>query len=306
MTAPHPTPPRLLVVDDQALNIQALYRTFAADHQVFMATHGQQALEVAAQQRPDLILLDLELPDIDGLTVCAQLKASELTRDIPVIFVTAHGDADTETRGLEAGAVDFIHKPINPAVVRARVKTHLTLKAQSDQLRRLAFIDGLTGLHNRRALDQRLQVELRHAARHKKALALVMIDVDFFKRFNDLYGHLAGDDALRQVAASLRDGMLRPVDLAARYGGEEFCCLLPDTDLDGALAVAERLRASVQALGIAHAQSEAAAVLTVSLGVVAVAGQPPVEPEPFLKAADEALYEAKRSGRNRVVGKAWA
>jgi diguanylate cyclase (GGDEF)-like protein len=306
MTAASPAPPRLLVVDDQALNIQALYRTFAADHQVFMATTGQQALEVAAQQRPDLILLDLELPDIDGLRVCGQLKAAEVTRDIPVIFVTAHGDADTETRSLEAGAVDFIHKPINPAVVRARVKTHLTLKAQADQLRRLAFIDGLTGLHNRRALDQRLLVEVRHAARQHKALALLMIDVDFFKRFNDQYGHLAGDDALRQVAASLRDGMLRPVDLAARYGGEEFCCLLPDTQLDGALAVAERLRAGVQALGIAHAQSDAAAVLTVSIGVVALAGRPAIEPEALLSAADAALYEAKRSGRNRVVGKAFA
>jgi len=298
--------PRLLVVDDQPINIQALYRSFAADHQVFMATTGQQALQVAAQQRPDLILLDLELPDMDGLAVCQALKRQELTRDTPVIFVTAHGNAEVETRGLEAGAVDFIHKPINPAVVRARVRTHLTLKQQSDQLRRLAFIDGLTGLHNRRALDERLARELRHAARTVQPLALALIDVDFFKPYNDHYGHQAGDDALRAVAQALAQAMLRPVDLAARYGGEEFVCLLPETGAPGALAVAERLRAAVQALALPHAHSGAAAVLTVSIGLAvwpAQLGRPVPAAEALIQAADAALYEAKHGGRNRVCSR---
>ncbi|MFO1251341.1 MAG: diguanylate cyclase [Inhella sp.] len=307
MNEPDPSAaPRLLVVDDQPINIQALYRSFAADHQVFMATTGQQALQVAEQQRPDLILLDLELPDMDGLAVCQALKAQELTRDIPVIFVTAHGNDEVETRGLEAGAVDFIHKPINPAVVRARVRTHLTLKQQSDQLRRLAFIDGLTGLHNRRALDERLNSELRHAARTTQPLALAMIDVDFFKAYNDHYGHQAGDDALRAVAQALQRGMLRPVDLAARYGGEEFVCLLPETEAPGALAVAERLRAAVQALALPHARSSVAEVLTVSIGVAAWpagAGRPALTPDTLLQAADAALYDAKHGGRNRVCGR---
>ncbi|MBH9577935.1 diguanylate cyclase [Inhella proteolytica] len=307
MNEPDPSAaPRLLVVDDQPINIQALYRSFAADHQVFMATTGRQALQVAEQQRPDLILLDLELPDMDGLAVCQALKAQELTRDIPVIFVTAHGNDEVETRGLEAGAVDFIHKPINPAVVRARVRTHLTLKQQSDQLRRLAFIDGLTGLHNRRALDERLNAELRHAARTAQPLALAMIDVDFFKAYNDHYGHQAGDDALRAVAQALQRGMLRPVDLAARYGGEEFVCLLPETEAPGALAVAERLRAAVQALALPHARSSVAEVLTVSIGVaawLASAGRPMLTPDTLLQAADAALYDAKHGGRNRVCGR---
>lgn len=298
--------PRLLVVDDQPINIQALYRSFAADHQVFMATTGRQALQVAEQQRPDLILLDLELPYMDGLAVCQALKGQEHTRDIPVIFVTAHGNDEVETRGLEAGAVDFIHKPINPTVVRARVRTHLTLKQQSDQLRRLAFIDGLTGLHNRRALDERLHTELRHAARTGQPLALAMIDVDFFKAYNDHYGHQAGDDALRAVAQALRHGMLRPVDLAARYGGEEFVCLLPETEASGARAVAERLRAAVQALALPHARSSVAEVLTVSIGVAAWpggVGRPPLAPATLLQAADAALYDAKHGGRNRVCGR---
>lgn len=294
--------PRLLVVDDQPVNIQVLYRVFAPDHQVFMATTGGQALQVAQQQRPDLILLDIELPDLDGMAVCAQLKAHELTRDIPVIFVTAHGDADSETRGLEAGAVDFIHKPINPTVVRARVRTHLTLKRQSDLLRQLAFVDGLTGLHNRRALDERLQAEMRHAARNDKPLSLLMIDVDFFKLYNDHYGHQAGDDCLRQVAAVLRLGMHRPADLATRYGGEEFACLLPETDLDGAVQVAERLRVAVQGMALPHERSEIGDRVTVSIGVAAKAGRPAGEIAVMVGVADAALYEAKRGGRNCVVG----
>ncbi|MBH9552537.1 diguanylate cyclase [Inhella gelatinilytica] len=293
--------PRLLVVDDQPLNIQALYRLFAGDHQVFTATTAAQALKVANDQRPDLILLDLELPDDDGLSVCRQLKAQEGTRDIPVIFVTAHGNVEVETVGLEAGAVDFIHKPIHPPMVRARVRTHLTLKHQADALRRMAFIDGLTGLHNRRALDERLQVELRHAARQGDSVAVALVDVDHFKRYNDQYGHLAGDEALRQVAAALQRSMLRPVDMAARYGGEEMVCLLPQTEAQGAQAVGERLRAAVEALALPHPQSSAAPVLTISVGVAAGRGRVDGDPTALLQAADQALYEAKRMGRNRVV-----
>lgn len=297
--------PKLLVVDDQASNIQALYRCFAQDYQVFMATTAEQGLQVARQQRPDLVLLDLQLPDRHGFEVCTELQADAELRDIPVIFVTAHSDEATETQGLALGAVDFIHKPINPAIVRARVRTHITLKTQADQLRHLAFIDGLTGLHNRRALDERLAQELRNGLRTAKPLALLLLDVDYFKPYNDHYGHQAGDLCLRNVAEVLRHGMLRPVDLAARYGGEEFACLLPDTPLDGAVAVAQRLRLGLQALAIPHAASIVSPSVTISIGVVGTASGPvTMEPAALLKAADQALYEAKRGGRNRVVGQA--
>lgn len=299
-----PYRPRLLVVDDQPINIQVLYRTFGADHQVFMATSGAQALQVAQQQLPDLILLDLELGDMNGIEVCQRLQLDELTAGIPVIFVTGHSDEATETRGLQAGAVDFISKPINPTIVRARVRTHITLKQQSDQLRQYAFIDGLTGLHNRRALDDRLEAELRHAVRREHPLSVLLIDVDYFKKYNDHYGHLMGDEALRQVASALRNCMLRPVDLAARYGGEEFVCMLPDTPLEGAMLVGERLREQLAELAVPHAASEISSLLTVSIGAAAKSARLDLEPKPLLALADAALYEAKRAGRNRVAAAA--
>ena len=298
--------PVLLVVDDQPINIQALYQAFAADHQVLMATSGAQALALCAAKQPDLVLLDVVMPGMDGHEVCRRMKADEALRDIPVIFVTAHSDEAAETLGLEVGAVDFISKPINPRIVRARVKTHLTLKAQSDLLRNWVYLDGLTGVHNRRFFEERLASEWARAARSGAALSAVMIDVDFFKRFNDHYGHQAGDDCLRRVAACLRAGLKRPGDLVARYGGEEFVCLLPDTPLEGALALARQLGQDVQSLGIEHAHSDVAPHVTVSLGActgLAVAGSPAAE---LVRQADTQLYSAKSRGRNRSSAAALA
>jgi diguanylate cyclase (GGDEF)-like protein len=300
---PAPPRPRLLIVDDQPANLQALYRVFGADHQVFSATRAAQALTVAQTERPDLVLLDLELGESSGLDLCRQLKGLPLTSEIPVIFVTAHGSQETELAGLEAGAVDFIHKPIHPVIVRARVNTHLLIKRQADLLRELAFRDGLTGLANRRAFDERLALELRHALRSQQPLSLLLIDVDYFKKFNDHYGHQAGDAALRAVGGVLAANMLRPVDLAARYGGEEFACLLPETPLVGALKVAERLRVGLAALEIAHAASEVAPHLSLSIGAITKPGRPGMLPEVLVDAADQMLYGAKRNGRNRCEGR---
>lgn len=294
--------PRLLVVDDQPANIQAVYQAFSADHQVLMATGGEQALKVVVSKQPDLILLDVVMPGMDGHEVCQRLKADPATRDIPVIFVTGHSDEAAETKGLALGAVDFISKPINPAIVRARVKTHLTLKAQADLLRQWVYVDGLTGVRNRRSFDEQLASEWGRAMRDRSELSVVMIDVDFFKRYNDHYGHLAGDACLRSVASSLRQGMKRPGDLVARYGGEEFACLLPGTPLEGALAFAQQLGAGIEALGLAHEASPVGPTVTVSLGVCAIHGREPGSAEALLLAADEQLYRAKESGRNRACG----
>lgn len=295
-------PPRLLVVDDQPVNIQALYQAFNGDHQVLMATSGEQALKLAAAQQPDLVLLDVVMPGMDGHEVCRRLKADEATRNIPVIFVTAHNDEAAETQGLALGAVDFISKPINPAIVRARVKTHITLKAQSDLLRQWVYVDGLTGVRNRRYFDERLVSEWGRAVRNGTALSVVLLDVDFFKRYNDHYGHQAGDACLRQVANCLQQTLKRPGDLAARFGGEEFVCLLPDTDLLGALVLARQLGAAIEGLGIKHADSSAAPVVTVSLGVCSTSGDIPGSAEALLREADAQLYIAKGSGRNRSCG----
>jgi diguanylate cyclase (GGDEF)-like protein len=294
--------PRLLVVDDQPANIQALYQIFAADHQVLMATTGEQALALCISKSPDLVLLDVEMPCMGGYEVCRRLKAEAATHDIPIIFVTAHSDEAAETRGLDAGAVDFISKPINPAIVRARVKTHLTLKSQGDLLRKWVYVDAMTGVYNRRYFDERLEAESTRAMRAGSALSVVLMDVDFFKGYNDQYGHPAGDDALRRVAAAMKASLKRPSDLAARYGGEEFACLLPDTPLAGALKVAERVGEQVHALGIAHADSSVTPVITVSLGVGCKPAGASGSAEALLRLADAQLYLAKTSGRHRACG----
>ena len=294
--------PCLLVVDDQPVNIQALYRIFAPDHRVLMATSGAKALALCRDDPPDLILLDVVMPDMDGHAVCERLKSDEATRNIPVIFVTSHNDAQQETRGLELGAVDFIAKPVNPAVVRARVKTHLTLKSQSDLLRQLVFMDGLTGVANRRCFDERLDTEWRRAVRRDAPLALLMLDVDHFKRYNDCYGHQAGDDCLRRVASVIRHSSARAGDLVARYGGEEFACILPDTDLPGALLVAAGIEHRVRDLQIAHTDSDTAKVVTFSVGASARLLGADGDPAGLLALADAQLYRAKHSGRGRACG----
>ena len=294
--------PRLLVVDDQPVNIQALFQIFSPDCQVLMATSGEKALALCKEDPPDLVLLDVVMPGMDGHEVCARLKADDATRNIPVIFVTAHNDPAEETRGLELGAVDFIAKPVNPAVVRARVKTHLTLKSQSDLLRQMVFIDGLTGVSNRRCFDEKLDTEWRRAARGASPFALLLLDVDHFKRYNDRYGHQAGDDCLRRVASAIQAGLARPGDLAARYGGEEFACILPATDFVGALVVANRLERQVRDLCIEHAASDVGSVVTISIGVAVSTPGGESEPARLLALADAQLYRAKHSGRGRACG----
>jgi diguanylate cyclase (GGDEF)-like protein len=267
-----------------------------------MATSGEQALALCASKRPDLVLLDVVMPGMDGYEVCRRLKAEAATRDIPVIFVTAHNDEAAETLGLDVGAVDFISKPINPKIVRARVKTHLTLKAQSDLLRQWVYIDGLTGVHNRRHFDECLATEWGRAVRNGTALSVLLLDVDFFKRYNDRYGHQTGDDCLRRIAATLKSGLKRPGDLVARYGGEEFVCLLPDTSLSGALDLARQLGRQVRALQIEHADSSVAPVVTVSLGVCCKREDAVGSAEALLREADAQLYIAKSRGRDQACG----
>ena len=296
-----PARPRLLVVDDQPINIQTLYQVFHADHEVFVATSGEQALAFCrSNPLPDLILLDVVMPGLDGLAVCRQLKADPVLANIPVIFVTACMDPADETRALEAGGVDFITKPVNPMVVRARVKTHLTLKAQGDFLRSLVFVDGLTRVANRRRFDEALLSEWRQCQRAGTPLALLMIDIDHFKRYNDHYGHPTGDACLQQVAAVLKAAMQRACDLVARYGGEEFVCLLPGCDQAPALAKAQALQAALAAQGIAHEASPTAAWVTLSIGVAVAQPQAGGSPAALVAAADAALYSAKHRGRNCI------
>ncbi len=292
--------PRILVVDDQPSNIQTLYQVLKGDYDVAMATDGSQAIELCQRRPPDLVLLDVVMPGIDGFEVCRRLKVDPATRDVPVIFVTARDSTEDETLGLEVGAVDFITKPVNPPVVRARVRTHIALKRQADLLRSMAFNDGLTGVANRRWFDERLQVEWLRCRRNKLPLSLILLDLDHFKAYNDRYGHQAGDDCLRAAAAAMKSRLGRPADLLARYGGEEFVCLLPETPTEGARAKAEDLGRAVLDLALAHADSPTAPVVTISRGVATASPALDGSPNDLLQRADEQLYAAKRAGRNRT------
>ncbi len=292
--------PRILVVDDQPTNIQTLYQVLKGEYDVAMATDGTQAIELCLRRPPDLVLLDVVMPGIDGFEVCRRLKADPATRDVPVIFVTARDSTEDETLGLEVGAVDFIAKPVNPPVVRARVRTHVALKRQADLLRSMAFNDGLTGVANRRWFDERLQVEWLRCRRNKLPLSLILLDLDHFKAYNDRYGHQAGDDCLRAVAAAMKSRLGRPADLLARYGGEEFVCLLPETPMDGARAKADDLGRAVLELGMPHADSATGGVVTISRGVATAAPAVDGTQNELLQHADEKLYAAKRAGRNRT------
>ena len=292
--------PRILVVDDQVINIQALYQIFAKDHEVFMATSGQNALDFCKKTPPDLILLDVMMPDMDGLEVCARLKQDEYTADIPVLFVTAQNDANQESRALMAGGMDFISKPVNPDVVRARVHTHITLKLQRDLLKKLVFTDPLTGLANRRSFDQAIAKEWRHCQRNSKSLAVLMIDIDCFKQYNDTYGHQQGDTCLATVAACLQSSLGRPHDVVARYGGEEFICLMPECELAGAITKANALLRAITDQTIPHSTSRVSDIVTLSIGVATLIPDDQHSIADLIAKADQKLYEAKQAGRNRV------
>lgn len=293
---------KILVVDDIPSNVHVLSRILKDDYDIYFAIDGEKALDLVQARMPDLVLLDIMMPGMDGYEVCSRIKADPSTRDIPVIFISAKSEVEDETRGLEVGAIDFITKPISPPIVKARVRNHLLLKRQTDLLRSLSFLDGLTGIANRRRLDETMAREWRRCARARAPLSLILLDVDHFKPFNDHYGHQAGDECLRAVAEVLAEQMKRPSDVAARYGGEEFVCLLPDTDEEGALQVAERLREAVVRLGIPHASSPIAPHLTVSLGVATAFPASGGSREELTQLADQMLYRAKRGGRNRVQG----
>ncbi len=294
---------RILIVDDAMENIQILHQALQDEHDVLFAMNGTKALHIAQHQLPDLILLDAMMPDMDGYAVCAALRASELTRDIPIIFITALKTPEDETRALHAGAADFISKPVNAAVVRARVRTQLTVKFQSDALRELTLTDGLTGVANRRAFDERLASEWRRCARSQVPIGLILVDIDHFKNFNDAYGHQAGDACLKKASEAMERAALRPQDMLARYGGEEFAILLPYEDLAGAETVARRVLDEVALLAIPHERSSVGPLLTVSMGVVSVTPSDGFEPAMLVRSADALLYEAKAGGRNQFKSK---
>lgn len=294
-------PATVLVVDDAPSNLVILTESLRSEFDVRIATSGAEALRLVEEAPPDLILLDILMPDMDGYEVCRRLKANAAASNIPIIFLTAKGDVADETMGLSIGAVDYIIKPVSVPIVLARVRTHVELKRRGDLLETLSMRDGLTGIANRRRFDDCLGRAWRQALRSATPLSLIIADIDHFKAYNDTYGHLAGDECLRAVATTLAGALKRPGDLAARFGGEEFAMVLEDTSLNGAAHLAETMRQSVASLGMEHRDSSVASMVTITLGVATAVPRPGQGPEALLRLADYKLYEAKLAGRNRIL-----
>lgn len=291
----------VLVVDDEPIYVEVLKSFLAPDYNVISATCASQALAILERTVPDLVLLDVVMPGMGGYELCRILKLAPSTAHIPVIFVTVLGDIEGETRGFDAGAIDYVTKPFNPVVVRARVRNHVALKRAHDELARLASTDALTGLASRRRFDELLEMVYRQHARSAIPMSLIMIDIDHFKAFNDTYGHSAGDECLRRVGGVLSNSVRRGSDLAARYGGEEFACILPETNDAGALVAARNIHKGIADLGIPHLGSATALCVTASLGVITAVCSSRSNETDLLCKVDKLLYRAKDEGRNRIV-----
>lgn len=294
----------ILIVDDESNNIYVLGSLLsAAGYEVKTAIDGKSALEFAMNsEKLDLILLDIMMPGMDGYEVCRRLKKDASTKNIPVVFMTALQDEDSEERGLLLGAIDYIKKPFSQAIVKARVKNHLELKMHRDILESLCELDDLTAIPNRRHFEVTFAREIARAKRLEDPLSCLMIDIDYFKNYNDKYGHLAGDECLKKVAKAIKDALPRSGDFVARYGGEEFVVLLPHTEYEGSISVAKKIAQSVRSSNLIHEASSVAAIVTLSIGCATASKDQNMNKNDLIGRADMALYEAKKSGRDKVVG----
>lgn len=334
----------ILIVDDTLPNLEIL-STMLTDqgYEVRPARNGALALKFARTAPPDLILLDIIMPDMDGYEVCKALKADAGTRDIPVIFISALSNAFDKVKAFSVGGVDYVTKPFQQEEVLARLETHLMIRRQqqhiqeqntaletqnqtlrelnttlqqeiterrrveaelekaNQELQRLASLDGLTQVGNRRQFDEYLLREWKREAREQNPLSLIFCDIDYFKRYNDTYGHQAGDECLKRIAQSISHAVKRPADLVARYGGEEFAVILPNTGAEGAMHVARDIQKEIRQLEIPHAQSSVSRYVTLSIGVFSVVPHAGHSPESLVRAADKALYQVKEQGRNAVI-----
>lgn len=291
---------RILIVDDEVHNIDMLCQILSPMYTLKTAKNGSSAIKMAEKHNPDLILLDIIMPDLSGFEVLAELKKSDLTKNIPVIFITGLDSIEDEEKGLQLGAVDYITKPLHNAIVKLRVSTHLKMIEQMRLIERLSMIDALTEIPNRRSFDNHMHTEWSRAIRFGTPVSAMMIDIDHFKDFNDNYGHSHGDLVLKTVAGIISHSLKRPSDFVARWGGEEFVVLLPNTELDGALEMAEQIRAHIECATIPF-EGGIDTHVTISIGVSTQTPTVESVSNEIVIAADKALYAAKNAGRNRVI-----
>ncbi|EHQ89605.1 GGDEF domain-containing response regulator [Desulfosporosinus youngiae] len=319
----------IAIVDDTLFSLEVLKAslraagyydiiTLSSAKELYQLVEGQSELGIVEL---DLILMDIVMPEISGIEACQSIKKRSWLVDVPVIMVTSRTDTNDLQLAFSAGAMDYIKKPLDNVELLARVRSALKLKhetarrkarelelievtrqlqAANEKLQSLSFFDGLTGIANRRNFDQRLMQEIKRSRREGMPLSLIMLDIDYFKAFNDTYGHLKGDDCLILVASLLVKALKRPGDFPARYGGEEFAVILPNTDDIGAAVIAEELRTSIERADVEHVNSLCAGRVTVSLGMVTKFPGQEETSEDLIRAADRALYRSKNDGRNRV------
>lgn len=317
----------ILIVDDKPENLLALESVLEGlDLNIVRATSGNRALGLMLEYDFALVLLDVQMPGMDGFETAELMRRCEKTKNIPIIFITAiNKDQKCIFKGYEVGAVDYLFKPIEPLILKSKVKVFIELQKQKEllkkqakmleekidellelkelncQLKHISTIDVLTGISNRRSFEKNIQIEWQRAIRTGIPLSLIMIDIDHFKAFNDCYGHQEGDRCLRQVAEAIVSSTQRPADFVARYGGEEFVVVLPETQREGALIVAERIRKKVESLAVKHKKSCVSPYVTVSLGISTLLPEKHYSVEELINSADKALFQAKFYGRNRVA-----
>ncbi|NRT35146.1 diguanylate cyclase (GGDEF)-like protein [Clostridium beijerinckii] len=316
----------ILIVDDRQDNLLVLESLLEdMECNIIKATSGNEALGLMLDYEFALVLLDVQMPEMDGFETAEFMRMNSKTRYVPIIFVTAISkEKMCIFKGYEKGAVDYLFKPIEPIILQSKVRVflelynqkklveeqtkllELKLKELSDlkeanfKLENLSTLDGLTGISNRRSFDNYIETSLRSCVRSQKPISLIMADIDFFKGYNDNYGHLKGDDCLTKVANTITSSIKRPLDFAARYGGEEFAVILPETDIEGAKVIAEVIRKNVEGLKIVHEHSKASQYVTLSLGIATLYTNMEISSNRLIESADKALYRAKSNGRNIV------
>jgi len=303
----------ILIADDLPTNLKLLRATLSSLYRLTFATNGIEAIERAKSSQPDLILLDIMMPKMDGLEVCKNLKKSPETSHIPIIFLSANDDIDTIVQGFKIGGVDYISKPFRREELLVRLETHLKiirlqrelnqtinqLEEYNQYLEKISHQDGLTEIANRRYFDNRLQQEWQRLQREENPLSLILVDIDYFKKYNDYFGHLEGDECLKQVAKALTDSVKRPMDIVARYGGEEFAVILPNTDTSGAIQIAKEIQTNIAQLEIAQNPQCSFPHVTVSLGIATTIPDNNNSVKSLISQADSALYQSKEKGRNQ-------
>jgi len=290
----------VLIVDDESVNIKILAHILGSDYIIYTATNGNDAIKIAKDRTPDIILMDIMMPDMDGYETLSLIKQDEDICKIPVIFITGLDSDEDEEKGLALEAADYITKPFSSTVVRLRVRNQIQIITQMRTIEQLSYLDQLTGLPNRRSFDDRLKMEWKQAIREKTSISILMMDLDKFKTVNDIYGHIHGDIVLQTVAGIIKKIYRRPGDFASRWGGEEFIVLLPNTSAEGAFELAEHIRILVENTNIPHENGEITKI-TLSIGVNSVIPDNKTVINDFVDNADKALYAAKEAGRNRVM-----